>query len=77
MKRLLLAALCSASLSACAQSADGTPATAKAAAGATPAAAPAQEPRYAAGTPEARVREALHALNPQIQVDGIAAAPVK
>ena len=76
MKRLLLAALCSASLSACAQSTDNTPAAANAADRAAPAAARAAEPRYAAGTPEARVREALHALNPQIQVDGIEAAPV-
>ncbi|GAB1408533.1 DsbC family protein [Thermomonas brevis] len=74
MKRLVLAALCSLSLSACAQSANEQ-AAAKAPASEA-ASAPAKEAAYAAGTPEARVREALRALNPQIQVDGIAQAPI-
>lgn len=74
MKRIVLAALCSLSLSACAQSTADKPSADKAATRA--ATAPAKEPAYAAGTPEARVREALRALNPQIEVDGIAPAPI-
>ena len=35
-----------------------------------------KEPTFAAGTPEARVRDALRALNPRIQVDAIDKAPV-
>lgn len=69
MKRLLLAALCSVSLSACAQQpADPAPAPANV------AAAPV-EPVYAAGTPEARVRAVLNELNSRIQVDRIDPAP--
>lgn len=72
MKRIvltLLVLLFSVSLSACAQSAPG----------ATPAAAAAPavtEPTYAAGTPEARVRAALKALDDRITVERIGPAPI-
>ena len=70
MKRLVFAALLSFSLSACAQQANApVPA-------ATKPAPTVKEPAFAAGTPEARVREALRTLNPRIQVEHIAAAPV-
>ena len=73
MKRLVLAALCSISMSACAQQsvpADG------AATGGAPAPAQAKGPVAAAGTPEARVTEVLRGLNPRITVDSIAKAPI-
>lgn len=73
MKRLFLAALCSASLSACAQqpaSAPAGPATPQAAS--APATA---QPAHAAGTPEARVRAVLQQLNSRIEVDRIDPAP--
>ena len=73
MKRIALAALCGFSLSACAQPATPQKTTDVAAPAGVAATA---EPAYAAGTPEARVREALRTLNPQVQVDGIAQAPV-
>lgn len=74
MKRLVLAAVCSISLSACAQQpASGNASdTAKAA----PAAAQATTPAPAAGTPEARVTEVLRELNPRITVDSISEAPI-
>jgi thiol:disulfide interchange protein DsbC len=79
MKRLVFAVLSSFSLAACAQ-----PATPSAAGGQkitvgsnTPAATkPIAEPQFAAGTPEARVREVLRSLNPRIRVDRIDQAPV-
>ena len=71
MKRLVLAALLCASLSACAQSTDVTPPAAP-----TKPAAVLKEPTFAAGTPEARVRDALRSLNPEITVDSIDKAPV-
>ena len=70
---LSLLVLLSTSLSACAQSA--TPAVA----GATPAPATSQtptEPSFAAGTPEARVRDALHALDARIPIEQIGPAPI-
>ena len=74
MKRLVLAALCSLSLSACAQPAE--PQTAGAAA--TPeASAKVAEPNFEAGTPEATVRNVLRSLNPQISVEHIGPAPIK
>ena len=70
MKRLVFTALLSLSLSACAQQA-GAPAPVAAKPSPT-----VKEPAFAAGTPEARVRDALRALNPRIQVERIAAAPI-
>ena len=74
MKRLLLALSCCFSLSACAQPANPP-------AAAAPATAPATTPKtpgvaYPAGTPEARVRDALRSLNPRIEIDSIRAAPI-
>ena len=70
MKRLVFAALFCLSLSACAQSTDpATPTAAK-------PVATVKEPSFAAGTPEARVRDALRALNPRIQVESIDKAPI-
>lgn len=76
MKRLALAALCSISMSACAQQA--VPATGEAGASAqeAPANAAASAPAPAAGTPEARVTEVLRELNPRITVDSINKAPI-
>lgn len=74
MKRLVLAALCSLSLSACAQPAEPQ----AAGAAATPeASAKVAEPNFEAGTPEATVRNALRSLNPQISVEHIGPAPIK
>jgi len=78
MKRLSLAVLCVAlSLAACAQ--DATPAIAAkpGAQAQKPAAAVAGEPTFAAGTPEARARDTIHKLAPNVRIDQIAAAPVK
>ena len=70
MKRFVFAALFCLSLSACAQSTDpATPTAAK-------PVATVKEPSFAAGTPEARVREALRALNPRIQVESIDKAAI-
>ena len=70
MKRFVFAALFCLSLSACAQSTDpATPTAAK-------PVATVKEPSFAAGTPEARVRDALRALNPRIQVESIDKAPI-
>jgi thiol:disulfide interchange protein DsbC len=80
MKRLVLAALCGFSLGACAQPA--TPQVAdggqKISVGSTAPAAtkPIAEPAYAAGSPEARVRDVLKQLNPKIRVDSVRAAPL-
>ena len=79
MKQLVFALLCSMSLAACAQpagpQADGGRKIAVEApkSGKTPAQV---EPAFAAGSPEARVREVLRQLNPAIKVDRIAAAPM-
>lgn len=68
---LAFAALCSLSLSACAQQ-SAPEAGQKITIGPK---APA-EPVYAAGTPEARVRAVLRELNPQIVVESIQPAPI-
>ena len=68
---LAFAALCSLSLSACAQQA-APDAGQKITIGPKAAA----EPVYAAGTPEARVRAVLRELNPQIVVESIQPAPI-
>lgn len=68
---LAFAALCSLSLSACAQQA-APEAGQKITIGPKAAA----EPVYAAGTPEARVREALRKLEPKIQVESINPSPI-
>jgi thiol:disulfide interchange protein DsbC len=69
MKRSLLVLLGAVSLSACAQS--SPPATA-----ARPAAAPATTAVADAGA-EARVRAALHAVNPTIDIDQVGPAPIE
>lgn len=68
---LAFAALCSLSLSACAQQA-APDAGQKITIGPKAAA----EPVYTAGTPEARVHAALRELNPQIRVESINPAPI-
>ncbi|MDE2408494.1 MAG: DsbC family protein [Xanthomonadaceae bacterium] len=70
MKRLLFASLLSFSLSACAQPAPPQNVSASA------ETATAKEPSFTAGTPEARVREALTRINPKIKVESISPAPV-
>lgn len=72
---LLLSALCAVNLSACAQApsnaaGEGEP---QASAAAAPAA---EQIETAPGTPEDRARKAILSINPQIQIDGIAAAPL-
>lgn len=76
MKRLAFTALFSVcSMTACAQPASPQADGAKIAV--TAPAAPARaEPAYAAGSPEARVRTALKALNPRIELDRIGPAPI-
>jgi thiol:disulfide interchange protein DsbC len=74
MKRLIFALLGALSLSACAQS-PAPPAT-SARPGAQATAAQPTERAISAGTPEARASAALHALNPQIKIDSIGAAPL-
>ncbi len=73
MKRLVLAVLGAISLSACAQAPGGSVAQAPAAA--TAPAKPAA-PKPAAGTPDARAIDAVRSLNPQVEVDRVAAAPM-
>lgn len=69
---LVFAVLCGLSLSACAQQAAPDAAGRKITIG--PKTAP--EPVYVAGTPEARVREALRRLEPSIQVESIKPSPI-
>lgn len=74
MKPLLVLLLGAVSLSACAEA----PAPETGGADATPL-APALERREVEaepGTPEARALEAIHAINPQVQVDSVQAAPI-
>jgi thiol:disulfide interchange protein DsbC len=81
MKRLSLAMACVAlSLAACAQ--DAPPAVAakpgaKATRPATPVVASAAEPRVAAGTPDARARDAIRSISPAVRIEQIGAAPIK
>lgn len=77
MRFTLFAALCSFSLAACAQSASPTSAGGSKIAVSSAAKAPVPaEPVYAAGSPEARVREVLRGLDPRIQVDHVGPAPL-
>jgi thiol:disulfide interchange protein DsbC len=73
MKRLVLAVLGAISLSACAQAPGGNtdpvPAT-------TAAAKPLAVPKPIAGTPDARAVEAVRSLNPQVEVERVAASPM-
>ena len=69
---LAFAVLCSLSLSACAQQAAPTAGGQKIDTGPKALA----EPAFAAGTPEARVREALRRLEPGIQVESIKPSPI-
>jgi thiol:disulfide interchange protein DsbC len=73
MKRLVLAVLGAISLSACAQAPGGSVLQAPAAA--TAPAKPAA-PKPAAGTADARALAAVRALNPQVEVERVAAAPI-
>src|SRR5690606_8493785 len=61
-----------ASLSACAQA--PTPDSGAAASGASPE--PVEQIQTVPGTPEDRAREAIESINPDIQIDAIAAAPL-
>jgi thiol:disulfide interchange protein DsbC len=65
-------ALCGLSLTACAQQAAPPAEGQKITVGAKALA----EPVYAAGTPEARVRQALRELDPRIQVESIQPSPI-
>jgi len=76
MKRTLFAVLGAISLSACAQAPSPAATAAKPGAQSTPTAPSKGEATIVAGTPEARAREALRKLNPQIKVDQIGAAPI-
>lgn len=79
MKRFAFAVLSCFSLSACAQSAAPQAGGGQKIEVARPTAAatkPIAEPKYAAGSAEAKVREILTQLNPRIRVDRIAAAPI-
>lgn len=77
MRFTLFAALCSFSLAACAQSASPQSADGSKIAVSSAAKAPVPaEPTYAAGSPEARVREVLRGLDPRIQVDHVGPAPL-
>ncbi len=77
MRFTLFAALCSFSLAACAQSASPTSADGSKIAVSSAAKAPVPaEPVYAAGSPEARVREVLRGLDPRIQVDHVGPSPL-
>ena len=79
MKRLVFALLSSFSLAACAQPADPQDAAGQkiSVGGNSPAATkPLAEPVLAAGSPEARVRDALKGLNPKIRIDRVGAAPI-
>ena len=77
MRFTLFAALCSFSLAACAQSASPSSADGSKIAVSSTAKAPVPaEPAYAAGSPEARVREVLRGLDPRIQVDHVGPAPL-
>jgi thiol:disulfide interchange protein DsbC len=60
-----------ASLSACAQAPDEPAPASTAAAISSPG-----EPEFAAGTPDARARDAIRALNSQVRIDRIGPAPV-
>ncbi|MDH5832098.1 DsbC family protein [Luteimonas sp. M1R5S18] len=72
---LLFSVLCVASLSACAQAPSSDAAEGEKGAAQASAAAPAPiETRP--GTPEDRARQAIESINPAIQIDAIAAAPL-
>lgn len=71
---LLLSVLCVASLSACAKAPDAPVAGVADAAGA-PAAF--EQIHTEPGTPEDRVRQAIESINPDIQIDSIAPAPLE
>jgi thiol:disulfide interchange protein DsbC len=64
MKRLLFALIGAMSVSACAQAPAPTASTASTAAHAAP------------GTPEARARAVIHAVNPTVRIDQVGAAPL-
>ena len=74
MKHLLFVLLGASSLSACAQAPD--PETEGA--DAVPVASALDRPEIVAepGSPEARAIEAIHSINPNIQVDAVQAAPI-
>jgi len=71
MKRTLFAVIATISLSACAQPPSSPKTTAKPSTQSAPTAA-----NKAIGSPEARAREALRKVNPQIKIETIGAAPI-
>jgi thiol:disulfide interchange protein DsbC len=72
---LVLSAAGLASLGACAQ--EPSPAAAAAQAGKAPAAAePGKAPDVVAGSPAAQARDALRSINPQVEIESIAPAPI-
>jgi len=79
MKRLTLALSCVAlSLAACAQDATPSVAAKPGAQSRKPVVAAAGvEPTFAAGSPEARARDTIRKLAPNVRIDQISAAPVK
>ncbi|QIL21482.1 DsbC family protein [Thermomonas sp. HDW16] len=79
MKSLVFTLLSCFSLAACAQPANPQAANGQKinVGGASAAAAkPIAEPSFATGTPEARVRDVLKQLNPDVRVDSIESAPI-
>lgn len=77
MKRTVLAVLGAISLSACAQSPSGRADTTAAATTAASAPATSNEAASAlANTPDARAIEAIRRLNPQVEVERVAASPM-
>jgi len=77
MKRLSLALACVAlSLAACAQDGSAPAVAAKPGAQATRTAS-SNEPPVAAGSPEARARDAIRKINPTIRIDHLGPAPIK
>jgi thiol:disulfide interchange protein DsbC len=74
MKLIAFAALAAFSLSACAQGTD--PAATAARPGARAGADAAAPGKVAPGSPEARAREVLHGINPQMEIDRIGPAPM-
>lgn len=76
MKSILFVALAAASLSACAQSNSPAVAARPGAEAGKPATGSPADARQVPGTPAARAREAIRKVNPQVQVDEVADAPL-
>lgn len=76
MKSIVFVALAAASLSACAQSNSPAVAARPGAEAGNAATAASKDAKPAPGTPAARAREAIRKVNPQVQVDEVADAPL-